>query len=145
MTQSVLITGVGKRLGLAMAKHFAKHNYQVFGTYRSDRPSLVDLNELGVHLVRCDLQNKQDLDELCVHIKQNTAELRAIVHNASDWQAEKEMSDQWTSFEQMMTVHAKAPYYLNLQLETLLCDGADIVHTLPLIHMPLSRSSYSSV
>ena len=47
MSGAVLITGVGKRVGLHLARTFLERGQPVIGTYRSSRASL---HELVVHI-----------------------------------------------------------------------------------------------
>lgn len=128
MENVILITGVGKRLGLAMARQFAKAGVNVIGTYRSQRNALSELESFGVKLIQCDLANEESVNNLCRIINQNVINLRAIIHNASDWQSEGSSDDHWSCFDAMMAVHARGPYRINLQLEHKLSNGADIIH-----------------
>ncbi len=68
----------------------------------------------------------------CVHRrteKNHTDSLRAIVHNASEWQAETPGSEA-AAFTRMFNVHMLAPYLINLHCADLLrrSSPADIVH-----------------
>ncbi|MCG8671067.1 MAG: dihydromonapterin reductase [Pseudomonadales bacterium] len=128
MKDIVLITGVAKRLGFAMAKRFLKAGVDVVGTYRSERDSLGELRAAGVELIQCDLSSQTDVDKLCESVKAQDQGIRAIIHNASDWMSESGSDDLWSCFDSMMAVHARAPYYINMSLESHLIDGADIIH-----------------
>nr|WP_269808736.1 dihydromonapterin reductase [Enterovibrio nigricans] len=56
--------------------------------------------------------------------------IRAIIHNASDWNCEKDTDDYAALLDQMMQVHVKAPYLINLALAPFLSShvSADIIH-----------------
>ncbi|MFT5449195.1 MAG: dihydromonapterin reductase/dihydrofolate reductase [Gammaproteobacteria bacterium] len=48
MTQEpILITGVGRRLGLHLARRFLSRGITVIGTYRADREGLAELRRGG--------------------------------------------------------------------------------------------------
>jgi dihydromonapterin reductase / dihydrofolate reductase len=131
MSDPVLITGVGKRLGLALAADLRERGVPVIGTYRSTRPSIPKLRELGVDLYRCDLTDDDELERFIEYVRTRYMALRAIVHNASDWSSD-DTDDPKSTVRSMMDVHVTAPYTLNLTLEPLLraCseEHADIIH-----------------
>ena len=47
---AVLITGVGRRVGLHLATTFLQRGVPVAGTYRSERPALHGLRELAAEV-----------------------------------------------------------------------------------------------
>lgn len=132
MQRPILITGVGQRAGLHLARQFLRRGYSVIGTFRRDRPELVELQESGASLYRCDFYRAGDLESLIEAIKDTFSGLRAIIHNASDWLSEDGDLAPGEVMSRMMKVHAQAPYQLNLALSPLLqaAEGepADIIH-----------------
>lgn len=128
---AVLITGVGKRLGLALAHALLDDGHQVIGTYRRDYAALQGLLDKGAELYQLDLLNDAALNHFIDDIQQRHSALRAIVHNASDWQSEKS-ADPATVFDAMLGIHARVPYLLNFALAPLLQQGntasSDIIH-----------------
>jgi len=50
MSETILITGVGKRLGFALAQQLLADGYQVIGTFRSEYPQLQQLRDKGADL-----------------------------------------------------------------------------------------------
>ncbi|MCH1929533.1 dihydromonapterin reductase [Shewanella sp. A25] len=139
MSAPILITGVGKRIGYALAKHLLAQGETVIGTYRSHYPSIDELNGLGAILYQCDFYDKDELKTLVCEL-QKLPTLRAIIHNASDWLPDCQSMDGGLDgmtqvMEQMMQVHVHVPYLLNLSLESQLRAGAqgeigaaDIIH-----------------
>ena len=129
---AVLVTGVGRRLGLHMARTFLSRGIPVIGTYLTQRNALKELEEQGAQLIRCDLQADGDIESLIGELLGGVSSLRAIVHNASDWLPESGSVDPQALFERMMRIHAGAPYLINLALADLLqsCTDtcADIIH-----------------
>ncbi|GIU45354.1 dihydromonapterin reductase [Shewanella sairae] len=132
MTQTILITGVGKRVGLYLATHLTNEGYQVIGTYRTLRPELQQLEALGVQLYCCDFYQSEQTEQLIANIKQSYSSLRAIIHNASDWLPDADDANPLATIEQMMRIHASTPYAINQALTPLLHHNAspfaDIIH-----------------
>ncbi len=136
MSAPILITGVGKRIGFALAKHLLAKGETVIGTYRSHYPSIDELKALGATLYQCDFYHHDELKTLVSELPK----FRAIIHNASDWLADGKPTDGALDeitkvMERMMQVHVNVPYLLNLSLEAQLRAGAegeigaaDIIH-----------------
>lgn len=134
MSETILITGVGKRLGFALALQLLTEGYKVVGTYRSDYPHLQLLRDRGADLQQVDFYQEGSLANFLDYVSQEYRELRAIIHNASDWKPEnkKDPRDNAASImNQMMTVHATVPYLVNLTLKDQLTSGdktSDVIH-----------------
>lgn len=125
----LLITGVGKRVGLALAQHFMQRGQPVIGTYRSERAELNGLWEAGATLLQCDFYQQASVAALIDKIRETTPALRGIIHNASDWLPDSSGADHAHVIEKMMTVHVNVPYQLNMSLQTLLrADTAPLKH-----------------
>ncbi len=56
----ILITGVGKRIGFALCKHFLQQGCDVIGTYRSHYDALNELE--GARLIRVDFNLQEVID-----------------------------------------------------------------------------------
>ncbi len=131
MADTILITGGAQRLGLAMALDLLAQGFHVIVTYRSERPALASLTDAGAETIQCDFAQNSDIARLIQHINTSCESLRAIIHNASDWDAEKHTNDYPALLNKMMQVHVSGPYQLNLGLKDLLLahpNGADIIH-----------------
>ena len=132
----ILITGVGKRVGLHLARTFLGRGQPVIGTFRSQRDSLDEIKAQGAQLIPCDFARDGDVAALIDTVRKTAPRLRAIIHNASDWLAEHSGEGAGMPareiFERMMRVHAGAPYEINLGLADCLRaqapDPADIIH-----------------
>jgi len=129
---AVLITGVGRRTGLFLARTFSRRGVPVIGTYRTERPELAELRARGVDLWRCDFCDAGALERFIGAVGTRYRSLRAIIHNASEWLAEGEGLPDHEVLERMLQVHVSAPYRINLALAPLLqaCSRlpADIIH-----------------
>ena len=129
----VLITGVGKRVGLALARDLVDKGYSVIGSYRTVYPEIKELEALGVELYHCDFQNESQVCKFIEQIRIRHKTLRALIHNASDWLPDSsEQHDDLATIQAMMNVHVNVPYQLNKAFEPLLRAHsgsiADIIH-----------------
>ncbi|MCQ8868188.1 dihydromonapterin reductase [Vibrio splendidus] len=134
MSETILITGVGKRLGFALAQQLLTDGYSVVGTYRSDYPQLQLLRDSGADLQQVDFYQQSSLEGFLHYVVQEYKTLRAIIHNASDWKPENKTNPSENASQimhQMMTIHATVPYLFNLTLKDQLMSGdktSDIIH-----------------
>lgn len=130
--EPLVITGVSRRLGYHMATTFLARGRAVVGTYRTERPVLQTLRERGATLYRCDFEDAAALRRFTRDLATRFPAIRALIHNASDWDAEQDGEPDSILFERMMNVHAWVPYSLNLALTPNLqaCTDAyaDILH-----------------
>lgn len=128
----ILITGVGKRIGFALAQHFLIQEIPVIGTFRSEREELNDLKIMGADLYHCDFYDQQNVSSFIAQILAKYSSLRAVIHNASDWISESPELAAEEVMLKMMQVHVNAPYQINLAFETCLNNAdsgmADIIH-----------------
>ena len=119
----VIITGVGQRLGLYLADYFIDKQYQVIGTYRTERPSIERLRSNGAELHQVDFYQQQQTLLFINSVIKNYETVDCLIHNASDWHDDKDdldFSDYHQIFSNMMTIHAEVPYQLNLAFKPLL-------------------------
>lgn len=135
----IVITGAAQRVGLSCALSLQQAGYQVVASYRSVRPGLQELQAAGVATWQCDLTNLSSLEQFINFVK-GFGPLRALIHNASDWQKDpplgtghtlaEELIDAAACFDAMQHIHARVPYLLNRALLTQLqaSPRADIIH-----------------
>lgn len=129
----ILITGGGRRIGLALAHHFLDQQQPVIVSYRTHYPAIDALRDAGAICLTADFSTDEQILAFAEAVKHHAAGgLRAIVHNASDWMAEKPGIPLTTVLASMMQIHVHAPYLLNHALETLLRGhghaASDIIH-----------------
>jgi dihydromonapterin reductase/dihydrofolate reductase len=131
-TGHTLITGVGRRAGLHLARTLLARGQPVIGTYRTPRPELDALEALGAELHHCDFHDRDAVERLIATVRAGHRDLRGIIHNASQWMSDDADAPAHVVIETMMRVHAGVPYELNHALAPLLlaCEAphADIVH-----------------
>ncbi|MFV7771217.1 dihydromonapterin reductase [Shewanella marisflavi] len=131
MQNTILITGVGKRIGLYLAQAFIARGDKVIGTYRRHHPSIETLRTQGADLYPCDFTDQIQIDELIATLLQHYQSVDAVIHNASLWLSDDDPLGADKIIEQMMQVHVYAPYQLNQALAPLLQRQdklTDIIH-----------------
>ncbi len=133
MKGAIVITGVGKRLGLALANDLLEKGYRVVGTYRTDYPELEVLQARGADLHQVDFYQPESLNGFIQYLNLEYSQLRAVIHNASDWIPDEpaHSNNHAQVLQKMMATHVSAPYQMNLALQGLLNQGAgtnDVIH-----------------
>ncbi|MBF7074076.1 dihydromonapterin reductase [Glaciecola sp. MH2013] len=135
MTAAILITGGAQRLGLAIAEDLLQQEQRVIVSYRSKKPAVDDLAAKGAVVLQADFASQAGIVKLIDEVKGHATQLRAVIHNASDWDQEADTDDYNALFSKMMQVHANTPYQLNLAFKDLLQaysdasgSSADIMH-----------------
>lgn len=125
----ILITGAAQRIGLHCARQLLADGYPVIITYRSEKPGVQTLRDLGATALFADFSTEASILDFIQRLKAHTDTLRAIVHNASAWLAETPQTEA-RAFTQMFSVHMLAPYLINLHCSELLLrsEPADIIH-----------------
>ena len=128
-TAPILITGAGHRVGLHCAQQLLADGYPVIFTYRSEKPGVQILRDLGAIALFADFSTEAGILDFIERLKIHTDSLRAIVHNASAWLEETPQTET-SAFLHMFSVHMLAPYLINLHCSELLkrSNPADIVH-----------------
>ncbi|MDA7024575.1 MULTISPECIES: dihydromonapterin reductase [Pseudomonas] len=128
-TAPILITGAGQRVGLHCAQQLLADGYPVMFTYRSEKPGVQILRDLGAIALFADFSTEAGILDFIERLKIHTDSLRAIVHNASAWLEETPQTET-SAFLHMFSVHMLAPYLINLHCSELLkrSNPADIVH-----------------
>lgn len=132
MNAPIFITGVGKRIGYALAKHLLRSGQPIIGTYRTEYASIAELRKLGADLYYCDFYDDAQIRTLIDVIKEKHSSLRAIIHNASDWLSDNTELSPALTLHKMMQIHVSTPYQINLELTELLnatsAEFSDIIH-----------------
>ncbi|WP_404341558.1 dihydromonapterin reductase [Pseudoalteromonas mariniglutinosa] len=135
MTSPILITGAGQRIGLALANHLLAQGHAIIVTYRTRHQAITALAQQGAVCLHADFSSDAAIKDFIVQLYQHTNSLRAIIHNASSWDCEANNPDSAALFDDMMRIHAKTPYLINLAASELLLNyqkqqqqPADIIH-----------------
>jgi len=135
MTSPILITGAGQRIGLALAQHYIDLGQAIIITYRTRHKAVDLLEQQGAVCVYADFSTDEGISNFINTLNMHTTSLRAIVHNASSWDCEGSNPNYVQLFDNMMRIHAKTPYLINLMCADLLLNyqasekkPADIIH-----------------
>tara|TARA_Y100000588_G_scaffold41205_1_gene39370 strand:+ start:1090 stop:1809 length:720 start_codon:yes stop_codon:yes gene_type:complete len=135
MSSPILITGAGQRIGLALAEHFLAQGQEIIVTYRTRHEAIDVLAGKGAICIHADFNSDQAIGHFIEELKTHTNQLKAIIHNASSWDCEANNHDYADLFDNMMRIHAKVPYLINLAASDLLLHyqqnsgkAADIIH-----------------
>jgi len=128
----ILITGGGRRIGLALAHHLLNQRHPVMVSYRTRYPAIAQLEQAGAVCIAADFSTDEGIIAFADQVKAQTSSLRAVIHNASDWQAETRGASLTAVLTRMLQIHVHAPYLLNHALESLLRGfghaASDIIH-----------------
>lgn len=128
----VLITGGAQRIGLALARSLLAQRIPVIISYRNHYPEIERLTQQGATCLPADFSSNEHIHAFASQVKSLTPRLRAIIHNASSWQAENADTPPEQTLAAMLQIHVYTPYLLNLLLEPCLrgqgVAGADIIH-----------------
>jgi len=135
MSGTVLITGGARRFGRALALALADQGYSVIITFRQNNHDLAPLEEAGVQCIQADFSNTESTNHFIEACARDVTDLRALIHNASEWLPESGNLPPDEILIRNLAVHVQAPYLLNLGLESLLRKGADNHGMADIIHM----------
>ncbi|MEB6377465.1 dihydromonapterin reductase [Leclercia adecarboxylata] len=128
----ILITGGGRRIGLALAHHFLNLHQPVIISYRTKYPAIETLCEAGATCIQADFATDEGILAFAERVQAETSGLRAIIHNASAWMAETPQTSLSETLSCMLQIHVHAPYLLNHALQGLLRGhghaASDIIH-----------------
>lgn len=110
LAETIIITGAGQRMGLALAQHFiAQRNHPVVFTYRHLKPGVETLLAQGAIGFQVDFNQPEAVPTMMAQLKKQVASVRALIHNASLWWPDSEPQ----ALQKQFDVHVRAPYELN--------------------------------
>jgi len=112
--KTVLITGGSRGLGLVMAREFARHGARLALCARDVEElehARLDLERFGaeVMVVRCDVRNKQDVNDMVAAVNARFGNVDVLVNNAGVIQVGPLEVMTQEDFEQAMQAHFWAP------------------------------------
>ncbi len=132
LDKPIVITGAGRRIGLALAHHFLAQHHDVIVSYRTRYPAIDVLEEAGAVCIEADFCHDEGILAFADAVKARTTHIRALLHNASTWQDESPPVPPAEVLNAMLQIHVHAPYLLNFALEPLMRGqghaACDIIH-----------------
>ena len=115
--QSILITGVTRRVGAHLAGHLLEAGHRVIGTYRRETDALRMLIDKGLIALPLDLLERDRLEAFAAEVAGQTDRLDLIVHNASIWHGDADCAADPELAAAMYTVHVTSPIELTEHLQ----------------------------
>ncbi|MDG4866964.1 SDR family NAD(P)-dependent oxidoreductase [Guyparkeria sp. 1SP6A2] len=115
--QTILITGVTRRVGAHLANHLLDAGHRVIGSYRHDTDALEMLVEKGLIALPLDLLERDRLEAFAAEVAGKADRLDLIVHNASIWHGDADCAADPTLATAMYTVHVTSPIELTEALQ----------------------------
>ena len=107
------VTGIGRRLGHAIAMDLLNDGYEVHGHFRTESEATNELRQRGVSLYRCDLTRVSEVLAMLDQLTQLPS-LDFIAHNASCFQPEPtELQAKADWAQACFAVHVQAPMLIN--------------------------------
>jgi len=122
-----IVTGASRGIGRAIAVELAK-THNVIGTYRGRRDAAESLRaETGCEICQCDLASRTDRDALIRFARERFETLDLLVNNAGMAPRERRDILEATeeSFDELMAVNLKGPYFLTQQAARWMAERAD--------------------
>jgi len=112
--KTVLITGGSRGLGLVTAREFARHGARLALCARDEEElerARLDLERFGVEVmvVRCDVRNRQDVNDMVAAVNARFGNVDVLVNNAGVIQVGPLEVMTEEDFEQAMQAHFWAP------------------------------------
>lgn len=87
----ILVTGGGRRIGLAIAWHFINQKQPVIVSYRTHYPAIDGLTKAGALCIQADFSTNEGILTFADTVKERASGLRAIVTMpAHGWQRSRE-------------------------------------------------------
>lgn len=132
LQRPIVITGGGRRIGLALAHHILAQKIPVLVSYRTRYDAIDVLADSGATCIQADFSHDDGILAFADEVKARCDGLRALLHNASEWQAESADVPLTRTLHCMLQIHVHAPYLLNHHLAPLLRGyghaASDIIH-----------------
>lgn len=123
--QTILITGISRRIGAHLSEHLLKAGFHVIGTYRTRRERIDELEALGMTTLKLDLLNQKQIDSFPAQVRKHTDRIDTLIHNASVWHSDEDCLADPDKAVAMHKVHAVAPIQLTEKLHRLMPPETD--------------------
>ena len=122
---NVIITGVGKGVGLALAKKFLAEGFLVCGSFYENKPDFSDDNFFGFPL---DLGSEKSRDEAVAELKKRSIKFDILINNAGVLLDDEETSVVLDKLRKTLGVNLIGAIDFTEKVLPLLSDTAHIVN-----------------
>ncbi|NOZ41712.1 MAG: SDR family NAD(P)-dependent oxidoreductase, partial [Alphaproteobacteria bacterium] len=128
MAEAILITAAGKRIGKCLAEWLAKKGYFIYLHYHSGqdetRATLKKIQQAGGDgtLVRCDLNQYQEVEALIPRCDNPDHPLRHVINNASQFINDRLTDFTEDSFASHQNINLRSPLQLARALHRVIPD-----------------------
>lgn len=113
MNEGVLITAGNKRIGRSIANALCQSGYYIFLHHHDSEEEAVEtLNDLSGEIIKCDLGDYGDVENMLSRIAASKIPLKHIVNNASLFSADEAVNFDEKSFADHMNVNLRGPMQL---------------------------------
>lgn len=118
-----LVTGAGRRFGLALAHALLDEGYQVLAHYNTSKDGIDELEQRGAIGLQANLANLNDVHQLIQAVQQHCPKLHLLVNNASCFFDNQRVDESDANLVAVLNVHTAAPYLLINKLQQQLTNA----------------------
>ncbi|WP_339877611.1 SDR family oxidoreductase [Pseudidiomarina gelatinasegens] len=111
-SRTVLITGAGRRFGLALAHAMLDEGYQVIAHYNTSKDGVAELEQRGAVSMQANLADLAQVHQFIDSVQQRVAQLDLLVNNASCFFENARIDASDENLTAVFNVHTAAPYLL---------------------------------
>lgn len=114
-----LITGAGRGIGAAIAKHFASKNYDLMLVSRTEsellavKKSIICSNQVNVEYMTCDLKQHQNCEEIVIDTKLKLGGIDVLVNCAGTIKREPTLKHSVDDWDAVMSTNVRSAFILS--------------------------------
>lgn len=112
-----LVTGAGRRFGLALAHALIDEGYQVLAHYNTSKDGIDELEQRGAIGLQANLAHLNDVHQLIHAVQHHCPKLHLLVNNASCFFDNQRVDESDANLAAVLNVHTAAPYLLINKLQ----------------------------
>lgn len=137
-----LVTGAGRRFGLALAHALLDEGYKVLAHYNTSKDGIVELEQRGAIGLQANLANLNDVHQLIQAVQQHCPKLHLLVNNASCFFDNQRVDESDANLAAVLNVHIAAPYLLINKLQQQLTNAEGSVVNITDIYVDSPSTDY---
>ncbi|GAB3294022.1 SDR family oxidoreductase [Pseudidiomarina andamanensis] len=137
-----LVTGAGRRFGLALAHALLDEGYQVLAHYNTSKDGIDELEQRGAIGLQANLANLNDVHQLIQAVQQHCPKLHLLVNNASCFFDNQRVDESDANLVAVLNVHTAAPYLLINKLQQQLTNAEGSVVNITDIYVDSPSTDY---